>query len=768
MAGVRNIFACLVHEKQECVVDLVRNLNALDPDSLILLYNGSTSAELLDQGFPWERYGAVLHPAPHPARWGHLHPFALECMEWALENHPFDTLTIVDSDQLAMRPGYSQALATHLENVAGNPGILVNSASIQPLGTRVGPARFAHGEIELWRSFLRDFPQGESKWVHWSFWPSTIFLADAVRDLTRLCATNQKLRDVMAKSRIWASEEVILPTLISLLGYEVATSPFSYEYVQYRVPYTPQQVSTALDREDVFWMHPVPRSYEDPIRKTIRDRFHQYAPQVEAAAFAAPSPMPRLLLTLPILERMRPIEGWLDDSEADLLIAGLSHAVEAIPEAPGIVEIGSYCGKSTIVLASVLAALPARIGSQGAVKVSSIDPHNGVIGAADQKLTQAAPTLEKLRANLAKTGLTDFVDIIKKRSDEVEWSDPISFLFVDALHDFNNVSQDFYHFERFLVDGALIAFHDYADYYPGVKAFVDGLLSSGGYQKIHCTRSLMLVRKLERIAPETLAEQPVAQKTAEPRPWPRRAPALIVRPPLVSCLMPTADRHSFVGQAIEYFQRQDYEHRELIIIDDGVKAMSDMIPEDPRIRYVRLNRRHTIGAKHNIGCEMAHGEFIVHWDDDDWMADWRISYQIRSIEPQPVDTLSGLSRLLFWDPCAGGSWEYIYPPSERPWVAGGTFCYRRGFWEQHRFPEMNEGGDTVFVWGLRNARIQAIPNADFYVALVHANNTSRKRTETRGWHPVPLQRITALLGEDLSFYEAWSGSLSGAARLTGS
>jgi len=30
---LRNVYACLVHESQECVVDLVRNLRCLDPDS---------------------------------------------------------------------------------------------------------------------------------------------------------------------------------------------------------------------------------------------------------------------------------------------------------------------------------------------------------------------------------------------------------------------------------------------------------------------------------------------------------------------------------------------------------------------------------------------------------------------------------------------------------------------------------------------------------------------------------------------------------------
>lgn len=759
MRNLRNIFACLVHERQECVLDLVRNLHALDPDSLILLYNGGDSPALLNYHFPFARYGAVVHPSPRPARWGHLHPFALDCMEWALANHPFDTFTIVDSDQLATRPNYTQALTRSLEGRCGNLGILGNSPAIQAAGTKIGPACCAHGEIELWRPFLREFADGESKWVHWFFWPSTIFLADAARDLTRLWNTSKMLREIMSRSRIWASEEVLLPTLVALLGYEVGFSPFSYDYVQYKVPYTTQQVNSALDREDVFWMHPVPRSYEDPIRRRVRLQFRNYV----SIAIANPAPQeataPRLVLTVPILQRMRSIEGWLEDAEADLLIAGVTAAVQALPAAASVVDVGSYCGKATSVLAAALAAMAFPAEREVPI-VHAIDAHDGTLGAADQVLIRVPPSLEKLRKNLSEAGLSEHVQIVHKSAHEVHWEKPIAFLLIDGLHDYANVSRDFYHFEPFLVEGSFIAFHDYADYFPGVKALVDELLADPTYEQVHCAGTMMLLRKRTPLAVEVmLTNSPVVEadrKLPDSSVPLRSAPALI-RPPLVSCLMPTADRRKLMPRAIAYFLRQDYPEKELIVIDDGTDAVADLIPKDPRIRYVRLNRRHTIGAKHNIGCEMANGEIIIHWDDDDWMADWRISCQVRSITPEPVNTLSGLSRLHFWDPRAGGSWEYVYPPSGRPWVAGGTFCYRRAFWETHRFPEMNEGGDTVFVWGLRDARVQAISKTEFYVALVHAQNTSRKRTETPGWHPISSRRIRSLIGDDLAFYEEWAG-----------
>src|SRR5437899_2767838 len=99
---LRNVFACLVHESRECVVDLVRNLRYLDPSSTVLLYDGSPDQQLLANGFPFERLGAVVHPRPRRMAWGRLHDFALDCMRYAVRHLAFDALTIVDSDQLAV------------------------------------------------------------------------------------------------------------------------------------------------------------------------------------------------------------------------------------------------------------------------------------------------------------------------------------------------------------------------------------------------------------------------------------------------------------------------------------------------------------------------------------------------------------------------------------------------------------------------------------------------------------------------------------------
>jgi Methyltransferase domain/Glycosyl transferase family 2 len=743
MSTVRNIFAVLVHESQDCIIDLVRNLHSLDPASLILLYNGGGDPKLLPDRFPLEQFGAVVHPAPRPVQWGQLHAFALDCMAWACENRAFDTLTVVDSDQLATRPGYSEYLTSHL---AAQPraGVLGNSRAVEVPGTRVGPAEAALREIELWKPLLREFPDGEAKFVHWCFWPSTVFTADAARDLVALFATNRLLQDVMAASRIWATEEVILPTLVALMGYEVCTNPCSCDFVKYRVPYSLPQLESALDRSDVFWIHPVPRYYDDPLRKRVREKFDHYRMvQGRARRAHANSGSVRLLLTTRILRRMRSIEGWLEDEEADLLIAALTRAA-ALANAQAVVEIGSYCGRSTVVLGGALSSVDAAL----AIKIYAIDPHNGIVGALDQGIKYLPPSLFAFRRNISEAGLDHLVESIVKHSFEVEWSKPICLLLIDGLHDYANVSRDFHQFERSIVPGGFVAFHDYASYYPGVMAFVDELLARGSYEKVDHALSMIVLRKR--------ADAEAATGLGDARPHVSApsvpAPAIVVGEPLVSCIMPTADRRAFVPQAIRYFLRQDYGNRELIVLDDGADPVDDLAAGDARIRYVRLDTRQTLGAKYNLAGRYARGDILVHWDDDDWMADWRLSYQVENQRLLPRDSLSGLARLFFYDPGAVSAWEYIYPATDRPWVAGATFCYFREFSEQRRFPDLNEGADTVFVWGLRDAMVITLSSNDFYVALIHPRNTSPKRLGGYGWHAIPAERIHGLLDKDLMFY----------------
>jgi glycosyltransferase involved in cell wall biosynthesis len=223
--------------------------------------------------------------------------------------------------------------------------------------------------------------------------------------------------------------------------------------------------------------------------------------------------------------------------------------------------------------------------------------------------------------------------------------------------------------------------------------------------------------------------------------------------PLVSCIMPTHNRRGFVPTAIRAFMQQDFPERELIVVDDGTDPVEDLIPADPRIRYLRRPPKMSVGAKRNLACEQANGSLIAHWDDDDWHAPWRLSYQVGSLLAQQAD-LCGLDTLWLFDPLKNQGWQFRYTAPGRRWLAGGSFCYRRTLWERHRFANIFDGEDTQFVTGVTRARVMRLDRTDFYLARIHGGNTNAKRPGTTYWHAVPVDTIRAMLGADFAPFVA--------------
>jgi glycosyltransferase involved in cell wall biosynthesis len=220
--------------------------------------------------------------------------------------------------------------------------------------------------------------------------------------------------------------------------------------------------------------------------------------------------------------------------------------------------------------------------------------------------------------------------------------------------------------------------------------------------------------------------------------------------PLVSCLMPTADRRRFVGQSIACFLRQDYPERELIVLDDGSDPVADLIPPDPRIRYVPLDEKLVLGEKRNCACELARGDIVVHWDDDDWHAPTRLSYQVAELERHGA-AICGTGKILYLEPATRRAWLYEYPTTRRPWISG--LCYRKELWRKNRFAHVQAGEDTRFVWNPRIGAPLVLPDHRFFVGVVHGGNTSRKLTGGAYWQSRPLDEVRTLLGDDFAFYE---------------
>ncbi|MGI8922773.1 MAG: class I SAM-dependent methyltransferase [Fimbriimonadales bacterium] len=189
-------------------------------------------------------------------------------------------------------------------------------------------------------------------------------------------------------------------------------------------------------------------------------------------------------ISLEPLESIGGIDGWLLEDEARLLSFAVDRAISGSPHG-NLVEVGSYCGKSTVCIAKTLDLLGAS------ATLHTIDPHEGELHCG---IREQIDSLTALKSNLSRSRVADRVVIHEAKSTGLAWREPISFLFIDGLHDYESVQADFEHFEPYLCNHAFVAFHDYADG-VGVKQFVDDLLSrSTVYRPYALTKSLIMIK----------------------------------------------------------------------------------------------------------------------------------------------------------------------------------------------------------------------------------------------------------------------------------
>jgi hypothetical protein len=141
------------------------------------------------------------------------------------------------------------------------------------------------------------------------------------------------------------------------------------------------------------------------------------------------------------------VEGWLTDAQARRLAA---RASEANGE---VVEIGSFRGRSTIVLASA------------APSVVAIDPHAG----SDRGPQEIAPDAARgdedhkaFRANLARAGVEERVRHVRRPSAEAhaEVAGPVALLYVDGAHRYGPARADIANWGRRVAPGGAMLVHD--------------------------------------------------------------------------------------------------------------------------------------------------------------------------------------------------------------------------------------------------------------------------------------------------------------------
>ncbi len=191
----------------------------------------------------------------------------------------------------------------------------------------------------------------------------------------------------------------------------------------------------------------------------------------------------------------------------------------------------------------------------------------------------------------------------------------------------------------------------------------------------------------------------------------------------MTCLCITRNRREWLPKAIQCFLSQTYPNRELLILADG-DDVKDLIPNDPRIRYVYENCSLSIGAKRNEACEQAGGDIIAVWDDDDHSAPGRLADQVLILTKNDCQ-VTGYHTMEFRDG-SGGRWRYFLRES---YVLGTSLCFWKSYWRQNKFPDLASGEDIEFC----NKALPVLigTNArDLMYATIHPGNQSPRQLQT--------------------------------------
>jgi glycosyltransferase involved in cell wall biosynthesis len=103
----------------------------------------------------------------------------------------------------------------------------------------------------------------------------------------------------------------------------------------------------------------------------------------------------------------------------------------------------------------------------------------------------------------------------------------------------------------------------------------------------------------------------------------------------ISALCITYGRPHLLEEAIESFLRQDYENKELIIVND--LGEQTLVFSHPQIKIFNFPRRfHSIGIKRNKSVELSSGDILTNWDDDDISLPWRLSQIAAAFNQDPT------------------------------------------------------------------------------------------------------------------------------------
>lgn len=211
------------------------------------------------------------------------------------------------------------------------------------------------------------------------------------------------------------------------------------------------------------------------------------APDAESTTVASrpaeagsPPPLPE------VMERVRDVDGWMTPGQA----ATLYDAARRCPPHGLIVEIGSFRGRSTIVLASA--------ASEG-TRVVAIDPHAGNDRGPEEiegYAAEAEEDHEVFLANLAAAGVAGRVRHVRAFSDaaHAEVEGAIDVLYIDGAHRYGPALADIRSWGRRVGAGGTLLIHDSFSSIGVTLAILRELLLGRRFRYLGRSRSMTIYR----------------------------------------------------------------------------------------------------------------------------------------------------------------------------------------------------------------------------------------------------------------------------------
>jgi O-antigen biosynthesis protein len=206
--------------------------------------------------------------------------------------------------------------------------------------------------------------------------------------------------------------------------------------------------------------------------------------------------------------------------------------------------------------------------------------------------------------------------------------------------------------------------------------------------------------------------------------------------PKVSCLLCTHGRRAMVQLAIDSYLSQDYPEKELVVVDGSTDPIGDLVVGIPGLVYL-YHSTEILAVKRNVGCRAATGEFIAHFDDDDWSAPARLSDQVALLQSKRWAEVTGYKSSFWWDRQKRQASRY----DGVIWGAG--VMYRRSYAMAHPWNErIVLAEDDDFLRPATHAgAVVATHAGDAFVATLHAGNAPRPVGLAPFWPVVPAAAL---------------------------